>query len=103
MLTVSVPNPANLSGSVRTTHDDALFFFHQLPDNYPVQVASPLQEDRSMPTTSALTRAIEQSHAALGAILTGDPSVYQALYSPADDVTLGNLLEAIEGDSRAKV
>jgi ketosteroid isomerase-like protein len=43
-----------------------------------------------MPTTSDLTRAIERSHAALGAILTGDPSVYQALYSPADDVTLGN-------------
>src|SRR5262252_9936559 len=43
-----------------------------------------------MPTTSDLTSAIEQSHAALGAILTGDPSVYQALYSPADDVTLGN-------------
>ena len=43
-----------------------------------------------MPTTRDLTRAIEQSHAALGAILTGDPSVYQALYSPADDVTLGN-------------
>src|SRR5689334_11768389 len=43
-----------------------------------------------MPTTSDLARAIEQSHAALGAILTGDPSVYQALYSSADDVTLGN-------------
>jgi ketosteroid isomerase-like protein len=43
-----------------------------------------------MPTNSDLTSAIEQSHAALGAILTGDPSVYQALYSPADDVTLGN-------------
>jgi ketosteroid isomerase-like protein len=42
-----------------------------------------------MSSTSDLTRAIEQSHAALGAILTGDPSVYQALYSPADDVTLG--------------
>ena len=42
-----------------------------------------------MPTTSDLTRAIEESHAALGAILTGDPTVYQALYSPADDVTLG--------------
>jgi hypothetical protein len=41
-------------------------------------------------STSDLTGAIEQSHAALGAILTGDPSVYQALYSPADDVTLGN-------------
>src|SRR4030095_8488197 len=40
--------------------------------------------------TSDLASAIEQSHAALGAILKGDPSVYQALYSPADDVTLGN-------------
>ncbi len=37
-----------------------------------------------------LDRAIEQSHAALGAILKGDPTVYQALYSDADDVTLGN-------------
>ena len=43
-----------------------------------------------MPTTSDLTRAIEESHAALGAILRGDPSGYQALYSSADDVTLGN-------------
>src|ERR1044071_2040931 len=43
-----------------------------------------------MSSTSDRTGAIEQSHAALGAILTGDPSVYQALYSPADDVTLGN-------------
>src|SRR5437870_12724097 len=42
--------------------------------------------------TSDLASAIEQSHAALGAILKGDPSVYQALYSPADDVTLGNPL-----------
>ena len=40
--------------------------------------------------TSDLAGAIEESHAALGAILMGDPSVYQALYSPADDVTLGN-------------
>ncbi len=40
--------------------------------------------------TSDLDSAIEQSHAALGAILQGDPSVYQGLYSPADDVTLGN-------------
>jgi ketosteroid isomerase-like protein len=40
--------------------------------------------------TSELTSAIEQSHLALGAILKGDPSVYQALYSRADDVTLGN-------------
>ncbi len=40
--------------------------------------------------TGDLASAIERSHAALGAILKGDPSVYQALYSPADDVTLGN-------------
>lgn len=40
--------------------------------------------------TNDLTSAIEQSHAALSAILKGDPSVYKALYSPADDVTLGN-------------
>ena len=37
-----------------------------------------------------LDSAIEQSHAALAAILKGDPSVYQALYSDRDDVTLGN-------------
>src|SRR5574341_2396980 len=41
-------------------------------------------------STSDLTSTIEQSHAALGAILQGDPSGYQALYSLADDVTLGN-------------
>jgi len=41
-------------------------------------------------STDDLASAIEQSHAALAAILKGDPSVYQALYSPADDVTLGN-------------
>lgn len=40
--------------------------------------------------TPDLENAIEQSHAALGAILKGDPSVYQALYSEADDITLGN-------------
>jgi hypothetical protein len=57
-----------------------------------------------MLTTSDLTRAIEQSHAALGAILTGDPSVYQALYSPADDVTLGESVRAVRmrsAESRA--
>ena len=37
-----------------------------------------------------LDSAIEQSHAALDAILKGDPGVYQSLYSYADDVTLGN-------------
>ena len=35
-----------------------------------------------------LDSAIDQSHAALGAILKGDPGVYQSLYSDAD-VTLG--------------
>ena len=41
-------------------------------------------------TTNDLDSAIEKSHAALGAILNGDPSVYQSLYSDGDDVTLGN-------------
>jgi ketosteroid isomerase-like protein len=40
--------------------------------------------------TNDLRSAIEQSHGALAAILKGDPSGYQALYSLADDVTLGN-------------
>ena len=40
--------------------------------------------------TNDLSSAIEESHAALDAILKGDPSLYQALYSDADDVTLGN-------------
>jgi ketosteroid isomerase-like protein len=40
--------------------------------------------------TNSLDSAIEQSHVALSAILKGDPSVYQALYSQSDDVTLGN-------------
>jgi ketosteroid isomerase-like protein len=40
--------------------------------------------------TNNLTSAIEQSHAALAAILKGDPSGYRALYSLGDDVTLGN-------------
>jgi ketosteroid isomerase-like protein len=40
--------------------------------------------------TNDLDSVIEQSHAALAAILKGDPRVYQALYSDGDDVTLGN-------------
>jgi ketosteroid isomerase-like protein len=40
--------------------------------------------------TNDLDSAIEQSHAALAAILKGDPEVYKALYSDGDDVTLGN-------------
>jgi ketosteroid isomerase-like protein len=41
-------------------------------------------------TTNDLESAIEQSHAALDAILKGDPSLYQALFSNSEDVTLGN-------------
>lgn len=41
-------------------------------------------------TTKDLANAIEQSHAALAAILKGDPSGYKALYSEGEDVTLGN-------------
>jgi ketosteroid isomerase-like protein len=37
-----------------------------------------------------LDSAIEQSHAAVGAMLKGDHGVYKALYSDRDDVTLGN-------------
>jgi uncharacterized protein (TIGR02246 family) len=37
-----------------------------------------------------LDRAIEQSHLALAAMLTGDPTLFQTLFSRADDVTLGN-------------
>ena len=40
--------------------------------------------------TQDLESAIEASHKALDAILKGDPSVYKALYSDSDDVTLGN-------------
>src|SRR5687767_2181182 len=42
-----------------------------------------------MPTND-LSSAIEESHAALDAILKGNPNPYQALYSDADDVSLGN-------------
>jgi ketosteroid isomerase-like protein len=41
-------------------------------------------------TADNLDSAIESSHAALGAILKGDPSLYKALFSEKDDVTLGN-------------
>ena len=37
-----------------------------------------------------LDGAIEQSHAALAAILRGDPGGYKALYSEREDVSLGN-------------
>ena len=41
-------------------------------------------------TAKALKSAIEQSHAALDAILKGDKSGYEALFSEREDVTLGN-------------
>lgn len=40
--------------------------------------------------TKDIASAIEQSHAALSAILKGDPSIYKALYSEREDITLGN-------------
>jgi ketosteroid isomerase-like protein len=42
-----------------------------------------------MPTRS-LDEAVEESHAALGAISNGDAEPYMALYSDGEDVTLGN-------------
>src|SRR5262245_46270167 len=41
-------------------------------------------------TTPDLDSAIAASHKALDAILKGDPSLYEALLSDSDDVTLGN-------------
>ena len=38
----------------------------------------------------ALGRAIEQSHAALAAIIVGDVGGYARLYSERDDITIGN-------------
>lgn len=40
--------------------------------------------------TPTLESATEASHEALAAIITGDPSGYLALFSHAEDVTLGN-------------
>ncbi len=40
--------------------------------------------------TDDIDKAIERSHAALGAIWKGDSSGYHALFSDADDITLGN-------------
>ena len=42
------------------------------------------------PDSTGIEGAIEQSHAALAAILKGDPNLYKALFSEQDDVTLGN-------------
>ena len=41
-------------------------------------------------SAKTLKSAIEESHAALDAILKGDNSGYQALFSEREDVTLGN-------------
>jgi len=41
-------------------------------------------------SAKTLQDAIEESHAALDAILKGDKSGYQALFSEREDVTLGN-------------
>jgi ketosteroid isomerase-like protein len=41
-------------------------------------------------TARSLDEAIQESHAALGAISNGDVEPYMALYSDSEDVTLGN-------------
>ena len=41
-------------------------------------------------TARSLDEAIQESHAALGAISNGDVEPYMALYSDGEDVTLGN-------------
>ncbi|HEY6315046.1 MAG TPA: hypothetical protein VIY52_30175 [Streptosporangiaceae bacterium] len=41
-------------------------------------------------TARSLNEAIQESHAALGAISNGDVEPYLALYSDGDDITLGN-------------
>ena len=43
-----------------------------------------------MPSTADFEALIETYPEALGAIINGDPSVYKALFSQSDDVTLGN-------------
>jgi len=40
--------------------------------------------------TPNLELTMAQSHAALGAILKGNPTLYQALFSASDDIPLGN-------------
>jgi ketosteroid isomerase-like protein len=41
-------------------------------------------------SSDGVDSAIEQSHAALGRIINGDPKGYEALFSQQDDVSLGN-------------
>jgi len=47
-------------------------------------------EAGAMPSAASLDAAVEQSHRALGAILNGNPKLYEALFADRDDVTLGN-------------
>lgn len=55
-------------------------------------MAHPLLAEESDPDIGppALEAAIAQSHAALDAILNGNPSLYLALFADSDDITLGN-------------
>jgi hypothetical protein len=41
-------------------------------------------------TARSLEEAVDESHAALGAIIRGDVEPFLALYSDGDDVTIGN-------------
>jgi hypothetical protein len=43
-----------------------------------------------MTSTADFDALIEPYHEALGAIINGDPSGYQSIFSQRDDVTLGN-------------
>ena len=43
-----------------------------------------------MTSTSDFDAVLEPYHEALRAIINGDPSGYKEIYSPSDDVTLGN-------------
>jgi len=73
--------------------DDVLIFgasgSRKICEYLDVQPGAGGKETVEMATTDVIS-AIEQSHKALGAIVKGDPTVFQALYSLADDVTLGN-------------
>ncbi len=47
-------------------------------------------KESTMNDSLNLEFAIAQSHAALGAILKGDPTLFRTLYSKSEDITLGN-------------
>jgi len=53
-------------------------------------VALPAAPAVAAPADPAFEAAVDQSHTALAAILSGDPSGYAALFADRDDVTLGN-------------